>query len=171
MAGINRNRVPLSNGIGGRIRRNLHKSNTIREIPMSSDTYSMLLGKYQEKKPRREEYVFPNSDNEAYRDVAAFRKAVKLAGIGCRFHDLRHTFASQLVMAGVDLVTVKELMGHSELDTTLIYAHLAPKHKKEAIAKLEVHYDKVVNESFLYSPDLLARAQANGTKLAHFEKK
>ena len=106
------------------------KNNSIREIPLSSDTYCMLLRKYQERKPSREDYVFPNPDNEPYRDVAVFRKAVKLAGIECRFHDLRHTFASQLVMAGVDLVTVKELLGHSELDTTLIYAHLAPKHRK-----------------------------------------
>src|SRR3989339_322258 len=134
------------------------KNNSIREIPWSSDTYGMLLRKYQERKPSREDYVFPNPDNEPYRDVAVFRKAVKLAGIECRFHDLRHTFASQLVMAGVDLVTVKELLGHSELDTTLIYAHLAPKHKKDAIAKLELHYDKVAEESFSYSPDLLKRA-------------
>jgi integrase len=145
------------------------KNNTIREIPMSSNVYALLLGKYQEKKPSRENYVFPNPDNEPYRDVAVFRKAVRLAGIECRFHDLRHTFASQLVMAGVDLVTVKELMGHSELDTTLIYAHLAPKHKKEAIAKLEEHFEKETENSFSYSPDLPPLALTSGKKLARNE--
>lgn len=49
---------------------------------------------------------------------------------------LRHTFASHLVMAGVDLVTVKELMGHASINTTMIYAHLAPGHAKSSVKKL-----------------------------------
>ncbi len=52
------------------------------------------------------------------------------------FHGTRHTFGSHLVMAGVDLVTVSKLMGHTNIKMTMRYAHLAPKHEAEAVAKL-----------------------------------
>jgi Phage integrase family len=66
-----------------------------------------------------------------------FEAAVKESGIlNFRYHDIRHTFASRLVMAGVDLRTVQELMGHKTVAMTIRYSHLAPSHQREAIERL-----------------------------------
>ena len=54
-----------------------------------------------------------------------------------RVYDLRHTYGSRSAMAGVDLATLKELMGHSDISTTMRYVHPTPEHKQEAVRKLE----------------------------------
>lgn len=68
------------------------------------------------------------------RSWANLMTAAKVEGF--RFHDCRHTFASKLVMAGIDLNTVRELLGHSDITMTLRYAHLAPEHKAAAVETL-----------------------------------
>ncbi|HEV1992470.1 MAG TPA: site-specific integrase [Candidatus Dormibacteraeota bacterium] len=66
-----------------------------------------------------------------------FQRILKRAGVlNFRWHDLRHTFASRLVMAGVDLRTVQQFLGHASIVTTMRYAHLSPEHGKAAIEKL-----------------------------------
>ena len=83
-------------------------------------------------------YVFPGDEGARLGGIkTAFLQVLRDAQItGFRFHDLRHDFASKLVMAGVDLNTVRELLGHADIKMTLRYAHLASEHKAAAVAKL-----------------------------------
>ncbi|MBU1469858.1 MAG: site-specific integrase [candidate division Zixibacteria bacterium] len=68
----------------------------------------------------------------------AFNCAKKRARIeDFRFHDLRHTFASYMAMNGVDLLTLKELLGHKDIRMTMRYSHLSPDFKKNAIERLQ----------------------------------
>ncbi|MBF0619285.1 MAG: tyrosine-type recombinase/integrase [Candidatus Omnitrophica bacterium] len=53
--------------------------------------------------------------------------------INFHFHDLRRTFASQFVMAGADLNTVRKFMGHQDITMTLRYSHFASRHKQRAV--------------------------------------
>lgn len=113
------------------------KNGERREIPINDTLRSTL-----QAITRRLDvpYVFYDPvTGKPYQDVKrSFNTALKKAGIkDFHFHDLRHTFASHLVMAGVDITTVKELLGHKTLTMTLRYAHLAPSHKVKAVEILE----------------------------------
>ena len=76
--------------------------------------------------------------NKPLKDIrTAFKNACSRAGIkNFRFHDLRHTFATRLVLAGVDLATVSKLLGHSSIQMTMRYAHPTPEALKNAVSKL-----------------------------------
>ncbi len=87
-------------------------------------------------------YVFPSETGATALNANNFINRVwnparTKAGLpDLHWHDLRHTFASRLVMAGVDLRTVQELMGHKTITMTLRYSHLSPTHQREAVQRL-----------------------------------
>ncbi len=107
-----------------------------RAIPMSNFLYGILSGLPHHISSN---YVFCKPDgNRFHRIWWSFEKALRKAGLPhIRFHDLRHTFASHLVMAGVDLATVQKLLGHRDIKTTMRYAHLAPDHLRSSIEKID----------------------------------
>jgi integrase len=88
---------------------------------------------------------FDSKTGKPYQNVKrSFATACKRAKlIDFRFHDLRHTFGSQLVMSGIDITTVKELLGHKTLTMTLRYSHLAPSHKVKALDVLDNAINKM----------------------------
>ncbi len=112
------------------------KNGDTREIPVNQTVRFALQGI-----TRRVDvpHVFIDSDGKRFKDVKrSFKSALRKAGIkDFHFHDLRHTFASHLVMAGIDLTTVKELLGHKTLSMTLRYAHLSATHKTRAVDILD----------------------------------
>ena len=116
------------------------------EIPIDDTLLKMF-----EEMPHSIEsiYVFTDRDGKPYKSVKrSFNTALRKAGIhDFRFHDLRHTTASHLVMAGIDLTTVKELLGHKDIKMTLRYAHLAPGHKRKAVQVLDRIMDKNEDEN------------------------
>lgn len=107
-----------------------------REIPMSSEVVAAL-----NKLPRRSNFVFTDKNGEPY-EMNRLRleliRIAKKAGIQAltQVHALRHTFASRLLMRGVDLPSVQKLMGHTKIETTMIYSHQTPDHLRSAIEKL-----------------------------------
>jgi integrase len=111
------------------------KNDGIRHIPINKQ----LTNEFNAVKINSAgRYVFSKKSGEPYRDIrASFQSALKRAGIkDCRFHDLRHTFASHLVMNGTDIATVKELLGHKSITMTMRYAHLSQEHKQKAVESL-----------------------------------
>lgn len=134
--GLTWDRVDLRHGF---ILLSTSKNGERREIPINAT----LRAQFEElalDNVDGHRFVFHEKDGKPYDSVKrSFKTACDDAKIAdFHFHDLRHTFASQLVMAGVDLTTLKELLGHKDIKMTLRYAHLAPSHKLRAVELLDM---------------------------------
>jgi len=109
-----------------------------RSIPLNIGTYDLL----KEIKSKTKEKVFVFSGKNGGKLTIKLRERLKTITKRCGFpdvtkiHTFRHTFASHLVMKGVDLPTVQKLLGHSDIQTTMIYSHLTSDHLVDAVDKL-----------------------------------
>lgn len=111
------------------------KNNEARVIPINKTLYNELSVL---RKKSGKEYVFFDDGDRPGDIRKGFLSALERAGIDdFRFHDLRHTFGSQLVMQRVDLRTVQQVMGHKDIKMTMRYSHLSPEYVQEAIERLD----------------------------------
>lgn len=117
---------------------NAKSSSGDRMVPMNQTTFTVLSDLAKEGQSG---FVFASNRNmgHQFRDLKrGFKKALQISNIqGLRWHDLRHTFASRLIRAGVDLITVQLLMGHSRVAMTSRYIHPLASDKMAAVSKLD----------------------------------
>lgn len=134
------------------------KTNEPRQVPISDELKSIFEDIQQNQKPASEfvflydpsmgkkkkkeksnnkkliKLVVDNEKNPLKDIKTAFNNALKKAGIeDFRWHDLRHTAASHLVMNGAGLKDVQEILGHKTMSMTMRYSHLSQEHKKKAV--------------------------------------
>ena len=111
------------------------KNGESRHVPMDATLFALFRAY-----PHRlgTDLVFSSSSGGRIVDVrTGFLNTCKRAGLtDLHFHDLRHTFASQFVMAGGDLYILKEILGHKSITMSQRYAHLSPTYKIKAIDRM-----------------------------------
>ena len=104
-----------------------------RTIPMTADMRKLFSRLVKDKDA--DDFAFRPfvAENRIYKRFAELLKELGMKGT---LHDLRHTFASHLAMEGVPIPVIKDLLGHSDISTTMMYAHLSPEIHKAAVDKL-----------------------------------
>jgi integrase len=112
------------------------KTSLKRIIPMNAVVRNMLLGLM--KKQMNPKFVFTEPDGgpvEVHHVYRRFHQAQKRAGLNylIRFHDLRHTFASQFVMHNGNIFDLQKILGHTKIDMTMRYSHYSPDHLQKAM--------------------------------------
>lgn len=119
------------------------KGGKLRTVPLDpSSEAARVLARL--KRESRSEWIFtsPHSGRKLTRVDKSLAKACELAELeDATLHTLRHTFGTRLAAAGVDIRTIKELMGHGEIETTMKYVHLVESNKHAAIRRLTNYHE------------------------------
>ena len=141
------------------LQQSMTKNGERREIPVN-DTLRATLSSIVRRIDLPYVFYNPGTENPYTMVHRSFASALKKAKItDFKFHDLRHTFASHLAMSGIELITIKELLGHKDITMTLRYAHLAPAQKKRAVSIL----DAALNDSTIQKLYNLPKVEAGQT--------
>lgn len=119
------------------------KGNKDRCVPMGSMLQRGISAYINAEKPRQ--YLLEGNSGEAYSQRGAqwaISQAVKKSGIAkeVTLHTLRHTYATHLLEQGVNILTIKELLGHAHINTTMVYLHLARPSAHIAFSPLDTLY-------------------------------
>jgi site-specific recombinase XerD len=122
------------------LRGEISKNGKTARVPLNNDAVDILSSwRSQSVHAKENDLIFPSpkTGEQLHNARRSWEAILRNAGIeNFRWHDMRHDFASQLVMRGVDLTVVCELMNHSNIKLTMRYAHLAPKQKLDAVQAL-----------------------------------
>lgn len=117
------------------------KNGETRYVQMNRIVRETLLNLKMTAKDQNS-YIFCNKAGFPYNPRVPFKKALTKANISdFRFHDLRHTAASYLAMAGIDLNTIRVILGHKSIRMVLRYAHLSDTHQALAVGALDKKMD------------------------------
>lgn len=165
LLGLTWDSVDMTHGF---IRLKQTKNGKARALPFNETLWSLFSGlRTRQDLP----WVFHDAAGHRWNDIRhPFDAACDSAGLSdFHFHDLRHTFASWLMMRGVPLATVSNLLGHTSPSMTLRYAHLSPKHITSAVRVLDPHSDSSLDSCLTIQPKqtpegVLVDVQKDGVK-------
>jgi integrase len=138
------------------------KNGDRREVPINAAVRQELAGTVRRLDST---HVFCDEKGKVFKGGRnAFERACKRAGIyNFHFHDLRHTAASSMAMGGVDLMSIKQILGHKTIQMTLRYSHLSPGHLRNAVAAIDRALTSLFDPTSQFTSQLTESSLPAGT--------
>ena len=120
------------------------KTKLKRIVPMTSEVRALLLKLFNEQ--HENNYVFVESDGSPVKYAHIYRRFHQaqdraLITNKIRFHDMRHTFASNYMMNGGNVFDLQKILGHTKIDMTMRYAHFSPNHLQNSLKYMDMSVD------------------------------